>query len=197
MKLVGTLRAAAERLGSEGQAEHASELALLVEETADALAEVQAVALVSAEGILQEAAAVYHDALVDVALEKELGGESYVIVTRELKRQTRLAERLIAVAAQILGVEAGDLLSSSSPQPPQRSLSEYLDLEYPMALEARNGGWVVYHTDLPGCVAGGPTTEAAVAKLDQARADWIRSRIDRKLPVPEPHSLVKGLMVER
>ena len=64
------------------------------------------------------------------------------------------------------------------------------DLAYRITLRplaaADGGGWLVEFPDLPGCVADGPTPEAALAEAEDARHSWIEAARQHGDPIPPP-----------
>jgi antitoxin HicB len=69
-----------------------------------------------------------------------------------------------------------------------KTLSEYLQVRYPVELVEEDGGYFVRHPDLDGCMAQGSTVEEALSNLEGAREIWIAARLEDDLPVPEPSS---------
>ncbi|HVT60187.1 MAG TPA: toxin-antitoxin system HicB family antitoxin [Thermoanaerobaculia bacterium] len=69
----------------------------------------------------------------------------------------------------------------------EASLEKLVSLPYPYLLTpADEGGYVVEHADLPGCTSQGETATEAMRQLDIARELWIESRLEDRLPVPDP-----------
>jgi predicted RNase H-like HicB family nuclease len=72
----------------------------------------------------------------------------------------------------------------------QPDLAEYMTLPYATEVEADEVDgrpcFVARNPELPGCTGWGYTPQAAVEDLKSARYDYIRVRLNRGLPVPEP-----------
>jgi antitoxin HicB len=72
-----------------------------------------------------------------------------------------------------------------------KDIKYYMELNYPITIdkfEEYDGKikYVAEITDLPGCSAHGDTIEETLAKLDNAKIDWLEVSIERGLDIPEP-----------
>lgn len=71
----------------------------------------------------------------------------------------------------------------------RKPLEYYLNLKYPVTLEAaREGGYVVEIEELPGCLSQGETLEEAMEMIDDARRLWLEVAYEEGLDIPEPRS---------
>lgn len=71
-----------------------------------------------------------------------------------------------------------------------KNLAYYTKLPYTIILEQwddDNGPyWVARIAELPHCLIHGSTPEEAVRDIDEVKKDWIKSNLERGLPIPEP-----------
>lgn len=71
--------------------------------------------------------------------------------------------------------------------PNRRPLADYLALEYPFhVLADPEGGYVVIHPDLPGCMTQFDDLAQLPAMVTEARELWIESEYERGNDIPEP-----------
>ena len=69
----------------------------------------------------------------------------------------------------------------------RRPLAEYLALEYPFhVLADPEGGYVVVHPDLPGCMTQFDDLSDLPWMVKEARELWIESEYERGNDIPEP-----------
>ncbi len=69
----------------------------------------------------------------------------------------------------------------------RKPLEYYLNLKYPVTLEAApEGGYVVEIEDLPGCYSQGETVEEAIEMIEEARRLWLEVAYEDGLDIPEP-----------
>lgn len=69
--------------------------------------------------------------------------------------------------------------------------TEYYDkLPYTIILEQWDDGkspyWVARVAELLHCLIHGDTPEEAVREIEEVKRDWIKSNLERGLPIPEP-----------
>ncbi len=71
-----------------------------------------------------------------------------------------------------------------------KDLEYYAKLPYTIILEQWDDGkgpyWVARIAELPHCLIHGDTQEEAVRDIEKVKRDWIKSNLERGLPVPEP-----------
>ena len=68
-------------------------------------------------------------------------------------------------------------------------LSHYLDLDYPVTVQADpDGGFVAEIADLPGCITQAETIEEAWDLIEEARRLWLEVAHERGRDVPLPSS---------
>jgi predicted RNase H-like HicB family nuclease len=69
-------------------------------------------------------------------------------------------------------------------------LEYYAKLPYTVIVEQWDDGegpyWVARIAELPHCLIHGDTAEEAVREIRDVKIDWIKSNLERGLPVPEP-----------
>lgn len=74
----------------------------------------------------------------------------------------------------------------------KKDLEYYVKLPYTIILEQWDDGngpyWVARIAELPYCLIHGDTPEEAVREIEEVKRDWIKSNLDRGLPIPEPRS---------
>jgi antitoxin HicB len=72
----------------------------------------------------------------------------------------------------------------------EKDLEYYLGLPYTVILErcddAKGYYWVARVAELPHCLIHGNTPEEAVREIEEVKKDWIKSNLERGLPIPEP-----------
>jgi len=51
-----------------------------------------------------------------------------------------------------------------------------------------NEAYLAFVAELPGCIADGPTQEAAIANVREVAKEWVEVAIEEKRPVPPPMS---------
>ena len=72
-----------------------------------------------------------------------------------------------------------------------KTLNDYLEMSYRMEIveDSEEGGFVVYFTNLPGCITCGETLENAIANAADAKKTWIEAALEEGVEIPEPNSL--------
>lgn len=65
-----------------------------------------------------------------------------------------------------------------------------------VVIEKAKDNYSAYSPDLPGCVATGPTREAAEKNMHEAIEMHVRGLLEDKLPIPESHSFAEYIAVE-
>jgi predicted HicB family RNase H-like nuclease len=84
-----------------------------------------------------------------------------------------------------------------------RRVEDYRDLAYGIAVMRADAGadgeprWTAQVDELAGCEAGGGSPEEAVARLQDAMADWIAEALAAGRPVPEPRAELSGRLLVR
>lgn len=72
------------------------------------------------------------------------------------------------------------------------NLEYYLDLKYPFKietlLEEDGGGYIIYYTDLQGCISDGETIEETISNGEDARKAWMNTAYEKKIKIPEPNT---------
>jgi len=72
----------------------------------------------------------------------------------------------------------------------EKDLEYYAKLPYTVILEQWDDGngpyWVARIAELPHCLIHGDTPEEAVKEIEEVKRDWIKSNLERGLPIPEP-----------
>ena len=72
----------------------------------------------------------------------------------------------------------------------EKDLEYYSKLPYTLILEQCDDGkgpyWVARVAELPHCLIHGDTPEEAVREIEEVKRDWIKSNLERGLPIPEP-----------
>ena len=72
----------------------------------------------------------------------------------------------------------------------KKDLEYYANLPYTIILEQWDDGngpyWVARVAELPHCLIHGDTPEEAAREIEEVKRDWIKSNLERGLPVPEP-----------
>jgi antitoxin HicB len=72
----------------------------------------------------------------------------------------------------------------------KRDLKYYLNLPYTIILERWDDGkgqyWVARVAELSHCMIHGNSPEEAIKEIEDVKRDWIRSNLERGLPIPEP-----------
>jgi antitoxin HicB len=73
-----------------------------------------------------------------------------------------------------------------------KNLNYYLELKYPLIIsEGIENGEPYFEAEIPelsGCGSFGETIEQALERLREAKELWIKARLKRGLPIPEPIS---------
>jgi predicted RNase H-like HicB family nuclease len=70
--------------------------------------------------------------------------------------------------------------------PIERTLEDYLAMEYQIILTPEYGAWTARIPDLPGCIAAGDTPQEALELIEDAKQSWMSASMMRGLPIPEP-----------
>jgi antitoxin HicB len=80
-----------------------------------------------------------------------------------------------------------------------RSLEEYLDLPYAIALTRGEGDepWLATVDELPGCEARGRGPEEAARRVQEAMGAWLATALEEGRPVPEPRAAASGRLLVR
>jgi predicted RNase H-like HicB family nuclease len=74
----------------------------------------------------------------------------------------------------------------------RKSLKYYLDLKYPVTLQAApEGGYFIQIEDLPGCYAQGETIDEAVEMIEIAKKLWMESMYEDGNEIPLPSNEVE------
>ena len=72
----------------------------------------------------------------------------------------------------------------------EEQLEYYAKLPYTIILEQWDDGrgpyWVARIAELPHCLIHADTPEEAVKEIQEVKMDWIKSNLERGLPIPEP-----------
>jgi antitoxin HicB len=72
----------------------------------------------------------------------------------------------------------------------EKELKHYASLPYSVIVEQWNDGegsyWVARIAELPHCLMHADTPEEAVKEIQEVKIDWIKSNLERGLPIPEP-----------
>jgi antitoxin HicB len=68
-----------------------------------------------------------------------------------------------------------------------RTLTDYLNLNYPIVLHADpEGGFVAEIKDLSGCLTQGETIEETMKNINEARELWLETVFELGEPIPLP-----------
>jgi antitoxin HicB len=71
-----------------------------------------------------------------------------------------------------------------------KDLNYYAGLPYSVIVEQWDDGqgpyWVARIAELPHCMIHGNTPEEAIKEIQEVKMDWIKSNLERGLPIPEP-----------
>jgi len=74
----------------------------------------------------------------------------------------------------------------------EKELEYYAKLPYTVIVEQWDDGkgtyWVARIAELPHCLIHTDTPEEAVKEIQEVKIDWIRSNLERGLPIPEPRT---------
>jgi len=74
----------------------------------------------------------------------------------------------------------------------KKDLAYYEKLPYKIILEKWDDGegpyWVAKVVELPYCSIHGDTPEEALQEIQEVKRDWLKSNLERGLPIPEPVS---------
>jgi len=72
----------------------------------------------------------------------------------------------------------------------RKDLTYYLSLPYTYQVKQQDDGkgpyWVARVVELPHCMIHGDTPEEAVKEIQEVMKDWIKSNLERGLPIPDP-----------
>ena len=72
----------------------------------------------------------------------------------------------------------------------EKELAYYAKLPYNVIVEQRDDGkdpyWVARIAELPHCIIHADKPEEAVKEIQDVKMDWIKSNLERGLPIPEP-----------
>lgn len=72
----------------------------------------------------------------------------------------------------------------------KKDLEYYAKLPYTVIVEQWDDGkgpyWVARIAELPHCLTHADTPEEAIKEIQEVKKDWIKSNLERGLPVPEP-----------
>jgi predicted HicB family RNase H-like nuclease len=72
----------------------------------------------------------------------------------------------------------------------EKELEYYTKLPYTVIVEQWDDGkgsyWVARIAELPHCLIHADTPEEAIKEIQKVRMDWIKSNLERGLPIPEP-----------
>ena len=74
----------------------------------------------------------------------------------------------------------------------EKDIKYYVGLPYNVIVEQWDDGkgpyWVARIAELPHCLISADTPEEAVKEIQEVKIDWIKSNLERGLPVPEPRT---------
>ena len=74
----------------------------------------------------------------------------------------------------------------------EKNIKYYEGLPYNVIVEQWDDGkgpyWVARIAELPHCLISADTPEEAVKEIQEVKLDWIKSNLERGLPVPEPRT---------
>lgn len=72
----------------------------------------------------------------------------------------------------------------------EKELGYYAKLPYTVIVEQWDDGkgpyWVARIAELPHCLVHGDTPEEATREIQEVKMDWLKSNLERGLPIPEP-----------
>jgi len=72
----------------------------------------------------------------------------------------------------------------------EKELEYYAKLPYTVIVEQWDDGkgpyWVARIAELPHCLIHADTPEEAIKEILEVKMDWIKSNLERGLPIPEP-----------
>jgi len=72
----------------------------------------------------------------------------------------------------------------------EKELEHYAKLPYTVIVEQWDDGegpyWVARIAELPHCLIHADTPEEAIKEIQEAKMDWIKSNLERRLRIPEP-----------
>lgn len=72
----------------------------------------------------------------------------------------------------------------------EKALEYYAKLPYTVIVEQWDDGngpyWVARIAELPHCLIHADTPEEAIKEIQEVKMDWIKSNLERGLPVPKP-----------
>jgi len=72
----------------------------------------------------------------------------------------------------------------------ERTLEDYLAMDYQITLTPEYGAWTARIPDLPGCIAAGDTPQEALELIEDAKQSWMSASMMKGLFIPEPSSSV-------
>jgi antitoxin HicB len=79
-----------------------------------------------------------------------------------------------------------------------KDLNYYVSLNYRIEIERdEEGDYIATIPILPGCMADGRTLSEAAEHLELAKREWITSRLEANLDVPEPQNEYSGRFLVR
>ena len=66
-----------------------------------------------------------------------------------------------------------------------KTLDEYLKKPYRMNIkeDKDEGGYVVFFTELPGCITCGETIESAVKNAEDAKKEWLIAALEEGIKI--------------
>jgi len=74
----------------------------------------------------------------------------------------------------------------------EKDIKYYIGLPYNVIVEQWDDGkgpyWVARIAELPHCLINADTPEEAVKEIQEVKIDWIKSNLERGLPIPEPRT---------
>ena len=74
----------------------------------------------------------------------------------------------------------------------EKELKYYATLPYTVIVEQWDDGkgpyWVARIAELPHCLMHADTPEEAIKEIQGVKMDWIKSNLERGLPIPEPRT---------
>jgi len=72
----------------------------------------------------------------------------------------------------------------------EKEIEYYAKLPYTAIVEQWDDGegpyWVARIAELPHCLIHADTPEEAIKEIQEVKMDWIKSNLERGLPIPEP-----------
>ena len=66
-----------------------------------------------------------------------------------------------------------------------KTLNDYMAMSYRMEIveDKEEGGFVVFYSDLPGCITCGETIESAVENAQDAKKAWLEAALEEGMGV--------------